>query len=65
MAANAVGCDLQVFCSNVSCPSKRACLEAHGANLSVHGQDCVEAEAKARQTAEVCGYTIDLSAEAP
>lgn len=55
-AANVLGCTIEVFTPRHLSRSKLDMLDGSGARVTLHGNDCLEAELKARQTAEVHTY---------
>ncbi|XP_052801804.1 putative threonine dehydratase isoform X1 [Mya arenaria] len=56
-ACGSCGCALEIFCREGVCPSKLAALQSLGATVTLYGQDCVDAEIRARHTAESTGRT--------
>ena len=52
------GCNVEVFGQEGMSKSKLKALQAGGATVTQYGNDCVEAEIKARQTAKVISYRV-------
>lgn len=52
-ASKALGVPLTIYCQSNIDPGKKEFLLHEGANLVLHGNDCVEAELKARSDARV------------
>jgi threonine dehydratase len=56
-AARALGCQATVFVPATAAPEKRQAIEALGAAVQAHGDDCVQTEAHARAVAGQDGRT--------
>lgn len=56
-ASKALGVPLTIYCQSNIDPGKKEFLLHEGANLVLHGNDCVEAELKARSDARANGVT--------
>ena len=52
-ASKSLGVPLTIYCQSNIDPGKKEFLLHEGANLVLHGNDCVEAELKARSDAQV------------
>ena len=52
-ASKALGVPLTIYCQSNIDPGKKEFLLHEGANLVLHGNDCMEAELKARSDAQV------------
>ena len=53
MAWKIVGAKGRIYVSSVVTQAKLSALKSYGVEVNTHGKDCIEAEALARQVAEV------------
>lgn len=60
-----LGIPVQIYTPETMSRAKKETLEAHNADLVFHGQDCVEAETKARQTAKASMLSVRFVSQWP